>query len=143
MQKRVSTRAKSPFCKSFRDNDKIYEYNVKQRQKQKLQSKITRKEKCFIILKRPTHILFSIQWHLEWLCLNLVDNSSPLAHFRLNYYYRSTLVMNTATKEISTDLSTLIKGNSMLSSQKETGLLKVKTFLFVCFLLRGLLPAVG
>jgi len=51
--------------------------------------------------------------------------------------------MNTATKEISTDVSTLIKGNSMLSSQKETGLLKIKTFLFVCFLLRGLLPAIA
>lgn len=50
--------------------------------------------------------------------------------------------MNTATKKISTDISTLIKENSVLSSHKEIGLLKVKTrFVCVCFK-RGLLPAV-
>lgn len=42
--------------------------------------------------------------------------------------------MYTATKEISTNISTLIKENSALPSHKETGLLKVTTgFVFVCF----------
>lgn len=41
--------------------------------------------------------------------------------------------MDTATREISTGMSTLIKENSVFSSQKEIGLLKVKTC-FVLFL---------